>query len=203
MFIMVCEMRGLSCTQIVEEIAINLHMKVSYGTVYSYIQKMEEMDKATFQELKNSSSSYYVSEAMKLKNHLSYYRKNIMRLITEKEFQHQLTPNMILRIHDFLMKIDQTEWNMIEAMPSLFGGVKSVSKSNVYGGPADTEANKDISQYISALEQHPIPNDLLELQSATEYDKLGTHMQEIPGAVARATIKKIQIIKIEFIVSIL
>jgi hypothetical protein len=189
MLIMVCEMRNLSIEQIVEEIALKLHIKVSYGTVYSYIKKMEQMDKDTFAEVKNSTSGFYINEVMKLKNHMRYYRANMMKMLNDKEFQSQLTPNLIMRIHDMMMKIDQTEFNMLEAMPTMFGGVKNLTKANVYGSTMtpdleeDGEGGKDISQYISALEQHPIPQDLMELQASTEFDKLGTHMKELPDSV--------------------
>lgn len=185
MFIMVAEMRGLSCDQIVEEMAVSLHIRVSHHTVYNYIRKMEEYDKTTFQELRQTGSSAYMAEVMKLLSHLKYYRSNIMRLLLDDEFKHQRTPAMIMKVHDMLFKLDQTQFNMLEAMPSMFGwkGLKSGTgvggrSQAVYGSAGDQESEKDISQYISALEQHPIPADLLELQSSTEYERLGTHIKK-------------------------
>ena len=180
-YIMVCQMKGYSVDQIVTECATNMHMAVSKTWVYTMIRKMEEVNAETFHNMKKSNTAY-INEVMTLKNHLDYYREIIMSVLKGEEFKHQLTINQILKLLEALYKLDETQFNMLREMPKMFawGGMRSSNGGPVYGSVGDEHSEKDISQYITNLEQIPVPTDLEELQTKTEDEKLGTHLQKDP-----------------------
>lgn len=172
-------MRGLSVTEIIEEVAVTLHMKVGKTWVYDQINAMEEANASTFSQMRKSNTAY-INEVMTLKNHLDYYRQILMKVLKGPEFQHQLTIPQIMKITEFLYKIDETHFNMLKEMPKMFawGGLKNGRGGPVYGSLDHDQSEKDISQFVTNLEQIPVPHDLEELQNQTENEKLGAHTQD-------------------------
>jgi len=144
---------------------------------------MEEVNAETFHNMKKSNTAY-INEVMTLKNHLDYYREILMSVLKGEEFKHQLTINQIMKLTEMLYKLDETQFNMLREMPKMFawGGVRTQKGAAVYGSINDEQSEKDISQYITNLEQIPVPTDLEELQTKTEDEKLGTHLQKDPLA---------------------
>ena len=112
---------------------------------------------------------------MELVNHFAYYRKVIMSTIHDPKNKQSITPALLFRTTEFLQKLDQTEFAMLEKIPDIF----SWKRFNNFGGrdprysldkDSDTD-EKSIDEYITAIEQIPIPLDLIELQSKTENEK--------------------------------
>jgi hypothetical protein len=75
-----------------------------------------------------------------------------------------------------LQKLDQTEFAMLEKIPDIFSWKRSNNigvrdpRFNMYRD--DDQDEKSIEQYVTSIEQIPIPLDLIELQSKTENEKL-------------------------------
>src|SRR5690606_15347427 len=113
---------------------------------------------------------------MDLVNHFKYYRKNILATINDPNNKQSVTPALLFRATDLLQKLDQTEFAMLEKVPDIFSWKRFHNTSvrdprfNMYRD--EDEDEKSIDEYVTAIEQIPIPPDLLELQSRTEHEKL-------------------------------
>lgn len=172
--LMVCRMRGMTVKEIHAEITSTLKIDISINSLYNRLQKYDEINAKELQELKKSNHAY-ISRIMELVNHFAYYRKVILSTINDPKNKHAVTPALLFRTTDLLQKLDQTEFNMLEKIPDIFSWKRfnhpdiKDPRFNVYRGDQD---EKSIDQYVTAIEQIPIPADLLELQSETENEKL-------------------------------
>ncbi len=174
--IMVCKMRGMTMKEIHAEIKSNLKIDISINSLYNRLQKYEEINAKELQELKKSNHAY-ISRIMELVNHFAYYRKVILATIHDPKNKQSITPALLFRTTDLLQKLDQTEFSMLEKIPDIFSWKRfnnSMSgrdpRHNI--GKDDDQDEKSIDEYVTAIEQIPIPQDLLELQSRTENEKL-------------------------------
>lgn len=172
--LMVCRIRGMTVKEIHAEITSTLKIDISINSLYNRLQRYDEINAKELQELKKSNHAY-ISRIMELVNHFAYYRKVILSTINDPKNKHAVTPALLFRTTDLLQKLDQTEFNMLEKIPDIFSWKRfnhpdiQDPRFNVYRGDQD---EKSIDQYVTTIEQIPIPADLLELQSETENEKL-------------------------------
>lgn len=173
--LMVCKMRGMTVKEIHAEIKSTLNIDISINSLYNRLQRYEEINAKELQELKKSNHAY-ISRIMELVNHFRYYRKNILATINDPKNKQSITPALLYKATELLQKLDQIEFNMLEKIPDLFSWKRfnntSVRDPRFNIGRDDDQDEKSIDEFIAAIEQHPIPPDLLELQSKTEYEKL-------------------------------
>lgn len=172
---MVGKMRGLTVKEIHQEITSTLKIDISINSLYNRLQRYEEINAKELQELKKSNYAY-ISRIMELVNHFRYYRKNILATINDPNHKLSVTPALLMRATDLLQKLDQTEFAMLEKIPDIFSWKRFNSRGmrdpryNV--GIDDDQNEKSMDEYIAAIEQIPLPPDLMELQSRTENENL-------------------------------
>lgn len=173
--LMVCKMRGMTVKEIQAEIKSTLKIDISINSLYNRLQRYEEINAKQLQELKKSNHAY-ISRIMELVNHFAYYRKMILSTINDPDNKQSTTPALLFRTTDLLQKLDQTEFAMLEKIPDIFSWKRFNSLSGRdprYGlNKYDDQDEKSIDEYITAIEQIPIPPDLIELQSKTENENL-------------------------------
>jgi hypothetical protein len=173
--IMVCKMRGMTVKEIHAEIKSNLKIDISINSLYNRLQRYEEINAKELQELKKSNHAY-ISRIMELVNHFRYYRKNILATMNDPKNKQSMTPALLYKATELLQKLDQTEFTMLEKIPDIFlwkrinNGSGRDPRFNIYRD--DDQDEKSIDEYVTAIEQIPIPPDLLELQSKTENEKI-------------------------------
>ncbi len=173
--LMVCKMRGMTVKEIHSEIASTLKIDISINSLYNRLQRYEEINAKELQELKKSNHAY-ISRIMELVNHFAYYRKNILATINDPKNKQSITPALLYKATELLQKLDQTEFAMLEKIPDIFSW-KRFNNTNArdprFNRNTDDDLDeKSIDEYVAAIEQHPIPPDLLELQSRTENENL-------------------------------
>ncbi len=174
--LMVCKMRGMTVKEIQAQIKSTLKIDISINSLYSRLQRYEEINAKELQELKKSNHAY-ISRIMELVNHFRYYRKNILATINDPKNKQAITPALLYKATELLQKLDQTEFTMLEKIPDIFSWKRfnntiSGRDPRFNMGRVDDQDEKSIDEYIAAIEQIPIPPDLLELQSKTENEKL-------------------------------
>ncbi len=174
--LMVCKMRGMTVKEIRAEITSTLKIDISINSLYNRLQRYEEINAEQLQELKKSNHAY-ISRIMELVNHFAYYRKVILSTINDPNNKQAITPSLLFRTTDLLQKLDQTEFSMLEKIPDIFSWKRFNStmsgrdpRFNLYRD--DDQDEKSIDEYVAAIEQLPIPPDLIELQSKTENEHL-------------------------------
>lgn len=174
--LMVCKMRGMTVKEIHTEITSTLKIDISINSLYNRLQKYDEINAKELQELKKSNHAY-ISRIMELVNHFAYYRKLILATINDPNNKQAITPALLFKTTDLLQKLDQTEFTMLEKIPDIFSwkrfnNTMSGRDPRFNTGRDDNQDEKSIDQYVTAIEQIPIPPDLIELQSRTENEKL-------------------------------
>lgn len=174
--LMVCKMRGMTVKEIHAEITSTLKIDISINSLYNRLQRYEEINAKQLQELKKSNHAY-ISRLMELINHFAYYRKVILTTIKDPTNKQSITPALLYKATELLQKLDQTEFSMLEKIPDIFSWKRFNStmsgrdpRFNIYKD--DDQDEKSIDEYVTAIEQIPIPPDLLELQSKTENEYL-------------------------------
>lgn len=174
--LMVCKMRGMTVKEIHTEITSTPKIDISINSLYNRLQKYDEINAKELQELKKSNHAY-ISRIMELVNHFAYYRKLILATINDPNNKQAITPALLFKTTDLLQKLDQTEFTMLEKIPDIFSwkrfnNTMSGRDPRFNTGRDDNQDEKSIDQYVTAIEQIPIPPDLIELQSRTENEKL-------------------------------
>lgn len=169
-------MRGMTVKEIHQEITSTLKIDISINSLYNRLQRYEEINAKQLQELKKSNHAY-ISRLMELINHFAYYRKVILTTIKDPTNKQSITPALLYKATELLQKLDQTEFSMLEKIPDIFSWKRFNStmsgrdpRFNIYKD--DDQDEKSIDEYVTAIEQIPIPPDLLELQSKTENEYL-------------------------------
>jgi len=169
-------MRGMTVKEIHAEITSTLKIDISINSLYNRLQRYEEINAKQLQELKKSNHAY-ISRIMELVNHFAYYRRVILSTINDPKNKESITPALLFRTTDLLQKLDQTEFTMLEKIPDIFSWKRF---NNTMSGRDprfnicidDDQDEKSINEYVTAIEQIPIPPDLMELQVKTENEKL-------------------------------
>jgi len=173
--LMVCKMRGMTVKEIHAEIRSTLKIDISINSLYSRLQRYEEINAKELQELKKSNNAY-ISRIMELVNHFGYYRRNILSTINDPNNKQSITPALLFRATDLLQKLDQTEFDMLEKIPDLFSWKRfnnpSIRDPRFNRNIDDDQDGKSIDEYVTAIEQIPVPYDLIELQSKTDNENL-------------------------------
>ncbi len=173
--LMVCKMRGMTVKEIHEEIKTTLKIDISINSLYNRLQKYEEINAKELQELKKSNYAY-ISRIIELVNHFRFYRKNILATINDPNNKQSITPALLYRATDLLQKLDQTEFAMLEKIPDIFSWKRfnnpSIRDPRFGLGRDDNQDEKSIDEYVTAIEQIPIPLDLIELQSKTQHEHM-------------------------------
>ena len=178
--LMVCKMRGMTVKEIHAEITSTLKIDISINSLYNRLQRYEEINAKELQELKKSNHAY-ISRIMELVNHFAYYRKVILSTINDPNNKQSITPALLFKTTDLLQKLDQTEFSMLEKIPDIFSWKRfnntlSGRDPRFSIGKDDDQDENSIDEYVAAIEQIPIPPDLIDLQSKTEKGKLRDNM---------------------------
>jgi maltooligosyltrehalose synthase len=168
--LMVCKMRGMTVKEIQAEIKLTLKIDISTNSLYNRLQKYEEINAKELQELKKSNHAY-ISRIMELVNHFRFYRKTILTTLNNPKNKQAITPALLYKATELLQKLDRTEFNMLERVPEIFSWKRGLSpsfSSNVH----HDHNEKSIEEYVTSIEQIPIPSDFEDLQSKVEDENL-------------------------------
>ncbi len=170
--LMICKMRGLSVKEIHEQITSTLKIDISLSSLYSRIEKLEEVNASHFLELKKSNNAY-IARIMEILNHFSFYRRLLTGLLYDKNTNQLITnPSLVFKAIEVLERVDQSEFKMLKEIPDIFAWKHSKTgpRDPIFG--EDPYKDKSIEEYILNIEQIPIPQKLEELQSSIENENL-------------------------------
>lgn len=168
-------MRGMTVKETHSEIKSTLKIDISINSLYNRLQRYEEINAKELQELKKSNHTY-ISRMMDLLNHFGYYRKIIMAVLNDPKNKQSINSASLYKAIELLQKLDQTEFSMLEEIPELFSWKRfnNIGQRNPFYNSSmnDDQNEKSIEEYVTSIEQIPIPADLEELQSNTEDENL-------------------------------
>lgn len=101
-----------------------------------------------------------------------------MTALDDHKSKQTIAPALLFKATELLQKIDQTEFAMLEKIPEMFSwkrynhpiaGRDPVYRSNI----DDEQDEKSMDEYMTSIEEIPIPEDLIALQSKTESENIG------------------------------
>lgn len=99
-----------------------------------------------------------------------------MAVLNDPKNKQSINSASLYKSIELLQKLDQTEFSMLEEIPELFSWkrINDIGGRNpLYSSSMNDDQNeKSIEEYVTSIEQIPVPADLEELQSKTEDENL-------------------------------